>query len=95
MIFRVVVYACSVLYHFSVSIDFCLLNAFVLVSLAPVIRLVLAEEFGNVIDSLKVIAMVARVDKADVHLIQKIIKVTGLHGWFCRSTPCLAQHLTC
>ena len=83
------------LINFQSLLTFCVLNEFVLISLSPVIWLVLAEELCNVIDSLKVIAMVARVDKADVHLIQKIIKVTGLHVWFSRSSPCLAQHLTC
>ena len=71
------------------------MNTLVSVSLSPVIWLVLAEEISNVIGTMKVFAMVEWVDKSDVHLIQEIIKVTGLHGWFGRSSSCLSQHLTC
>ena len=71
------------------------MNTLVLVSLSPVIWLVLAEEISNVIGTMKVVAMVEWVDKPDVHLIQEIIKVTGLHVWFGRSSSCLSQHLTC
>ena len=71
------------------------LNEFVSVSLSPIIRFVLTEEIGNVISSSKIVAMISWVDKADVHLIQKIIKVTGLHGWFGGTSPCLAQHFSC